>query len=343
MSMSTAPTDSTVSPSASLESALQPAKPLVYLPIGMFGAVMSLTGLSVAWRMAHSHFDAPTWISSTIGGLAIVTFVALSIGYLIKWIAAPEAVRSEYHHPILGNLFGTFFISLLLLPIVIAPFNLVTAQCMWAIGAVGMTLFAWSIVTRWLSERQQLAHATPAWIIPVVGMLDVPLALPSLDLPPMHGVMVMSLAIGLFFAIPLFTSIFMRLLFEPPMPDALAPTLLILVAPFAVGMSTYVVTTGQVDTFTQSLYAVALFVLAALLGRLRKLVGCCPFKVSWWAVGFPLAATSIAALRIATAEPGIVTNSLAVACLTLASLTIIGLLARTSIGLVRRELRVLSN
>ena len=55
----------------------------------------------------------------------------------------------------------------------------------------------------------------------MVGMLDIPLALPLLHLPGLHGVMVLGLAVGLFFAVPLFTLIFSRLVFEPPMPDAL--------------------------------------------------------------------------------------------------------------------------
>ena len=100
-------------------------------------------------------------------------------------------------------------------------------------GAVGMVLFAWFVVSRWMSDRQQVAHATPAWVIPIVGLLDVPLALPVLGLPPMHGLMAAALAVGLFFAVPLFTLIFSRLLFEPPLPDALKPSLLILVAPSA--------------------------------------------------------------------------------------------------------------
>jgi tellurite resistance protein len=66
-------------------------------------------------------------------------------------------------------------------------------------------------------------------------MQDVPLALPSLGLPPIHGVMVLGLAVGLFFTVPLFTLIFSRLVFEPPMPGPLQPTLMILAAPFAVG------------------------------------------------------------------------------------------------------------
>jgi tellurite resistance protein len=77
---------------------------------------------------------------------------------------------------------------------------------------------------------------------------------PSLGLPPLHGVMVLDRAAGLFFAAPLFTLISSRLVFEPLMPDALQPSVLILVAPFAVGFFTYVATAGQVDLFAQSLY-----------------------------------------------------------------------------------------
>ncbi len=127
------------------------------------------------------------------------------------------------------------------------------AQALWIAGAAGMVLFAWFIVSRWMSDRQQVAHATPAWIILVVGLLDVPLALPSLALPPMHGLPVFALAIGLFFAVPLFTLVFSRLVFEPPLPDALKPSLLILVAPFAVGYSAYTVTAGQADLFAEAL------------------------------------------------------------------------------------------
>jgi tellurite resistance protein len=173
-------------------------------------------------------------------------------------------------------------------------------------------------------------------------LLDIPLALPSLGLPSMHGVMVLGLAVGLFFAVPLFTLIFSRLVFEPPLPEALQPSLLILVAPFAVGFSTYVATTGQVDLFAQSLYVLMLFMLSVLLKRLRSLPQCCPFRVSWWAVSFPLAASAIAALRFAAAEPAWTTDVIAWGLLIFATVVIGSLFLRTLAGLVRGELRHLS-
>ena len=176
-------------------------------------------------------------------------------------------MKAEFGHPIAGNLFGTILVSLLLLPLVIVAYAPLAAKAMWIAGAIGMIAFAWMTVSRWMTDRQQIAHATPAWVIPVVGLLDVPLALPSLGLPSVHGLTVFSLAVGLFFAVPLFTLIFSRLVFEPVMPDALKPTLMILVAPSAVGHSTYLLAAGGGDLFAEALYMLTLFMLAVLIGH----------------------------------------------------------------------------
>lgn len=320
-----------------------PGKPVLeYLPVGLFGAVIGLTGLSVAWQLAHERYGAPEWIALSFGVAGALAFVVLLAAYAVKLVTAFGAVRGEFQHPIAGSLFGTVLISLLSLPTIVAPYAHRFAQGVWVAGAAGMILFAWLMVNRWLSERQQVAHATPAWIIPVVGLLDLPLALPSLGMPPLHGLMVFALAVGLFFAVPLFTLIFSRMLFEPPLPDALKPSLVILAAPFAVGYSTYAVTVGQSDLFAQALYMLMLFVLAVVLGQLRYLPLSCPFRIAWWSVSFPLAACSIAALRFAAAQPGIITDGIAVALLGLATLVIAALAVRTVVGVVAGELRTLS-
>ena len=315
---------------------------LDYLPVGLFGSVMGLAGLSVAWRLTEARYGLPAWPSTLIGALAAAAFLAVSGGYLVKLATAFDAVRAEFLHPVAGALFGTAFISLLLLPLVLAPLSLPAARALWVLGAAGMIGFAWLIVSRWMSDRQQVAHATPAWIVPVVGLLDVPLAIPALQWAPLHGLLVVAVAVGLFFAVPLFTLIFSRLLFEPPLPDALKPSLMILVAPFAVGYSAYTTTVGHTDLFAEALYMLTLFLLAVLLGQLRRLPLCCPFRVSWWAVSFPLAASAVAGLRFAAAEPSLAADLVGLGLLTLATLVIAGLLVRTLLGLAKGELRSLS-
>ncbi len=312
------------------------------LPVSLFGSVMGMTGLSIAWGMMSAQLGTPSWIADLLACCAALVFVILVFGYTMKILRSPGAVRAEFLHPIQGNLFGTFIISVLLLPIVIAPVSLWFARAGWTLGAVLMLGFAWVIVTRWMSERQLAAHATPAWIVPVVGALEIPLALPHLSLPELHAVMVVGLSIGLFFTIPLFTLIFSRLIFEDPLPTALEPTLLILIGPFALGFTSYVATTGMVDLFAEGLYVLMLFLLGVLLPRLAHLPQCCPFRFSWWSVSFPLAASANAALIFAKARPSGLTQAVAFALLALASVVMAYLLWLTLAGVARGDLRTLS-
>lgn len=322
---------------------VRPGRPLLeYLPIGLFGSVLGLTALSSAWQLAAARYGLPFWIAGSLGFAAVAAFVGLCVGYALKMITVPQAVRTEFQHPIAGNLFGTFFISLLLLPIVLVRVNSLLAQIFWVIGAVGIVCFALFTVNKWVDNPHKIAQATPTWIIPVVGLLDLPLALPVLSMPPLPGLALFAVAVGLFFTLPLFTLIFARLVFEEPMPQALRPSLMILVAPFAVGYSAYLSVSNVPDRFSDALFMLTLFFLAFSLGQMRYLRQCCPFRVSWWAVSFPLAASALAALKFAQAFPHVLSEGIALAALALATVVIVGLFIRTVLGIARGELRTLS-
>jgi tellurite resistance protein len=326
--------------------ATPPAAPasttLSYLPVGMFGSAMGLTGLSIAWHLAAHHFGLPPWIAQAIGALALLDFVVLAVAYAIKALSGFATVKAEFANPIAGNLFGTPLISLLLLPFVLVDYSLELARLAWVLGAVGMTVFGWAIVIRWITVRHTAPQIAPTWIVPVVGMLDVPLAVPLLQWQGLDGVMMFGTAVGLFFALPLLTMLLSRLAMEDPLPAPLQPSLLIVLAPFAVGFSAYVTTTGHIDGFAEGLYMVMLFVLPVLLGRLRHLPHCSPFKVSWWAASFPLAATAVAALKYAEHAQGWVTDGIAVVVLAIASLVIAVFVGQTVGAVARGKLRELS-
>ncbi|MGL4268286.1 MAG: SLAC1 anion channel family protein, partial [Plesiomonas sp.] len=284
----------------------------------------------------------PSWIGELIGLAAMVIFLVIAIGYGIKIYTSRAAVKAEFLHPIAGNLFGTFFISLLLLPIFISRYQLGLARGVWAIGVVGMIIFALYIVSRWLGQRQQPAHATPAWIVPVVGLIDIPLAVPYLQLHNMHEIMLFAFSVGIFFAIPLFTLIFSRLMFEEPLPVLLQPSLLILLAPFSVGFSSYVTTFGVVDQFASILYMLTLFILCVLVIRLRYIAKACPFRLSWWSVGFPLASAVGCTLKYAEHNPGLFTISLAVILLLAVSALIFWMALYTIISALKGNLKLLA-
>ena len=183
------------------EAPAAPAPRFDYLPVALFGSVMGLTGLSVAWRLAAAQYGLPAPIADAIGWGALLAFLALALAYGAKAVTAWAAVSAEFRHPIAGNLFGTPLISLLLLPFVLHDLSPTLAAIAWIVGTGGMVGLALLIVGRWMGSRQQLAHATPAWMVPVVGLLDIPLAVPLLGLPHTQMPAMFGLSVGLFFAL----------------------------------------------------------------------------------------------------------------------------------------------
>jgi len=312
-------------------------RPLQYLPVALFGSAMGLTGLSVAWRLAHARFGLPEAVSQLIAAAAVAAFVALLAAYGVKTAFAPDAVRAEFRHGVGGQMFGLLVANLLLLPIVLAPLSLGLARGLWGLGAVLLAGFLGLMADRSLAAlRQARDAATPALVVPAVGLLDLPLAAPALQLPaPLHDALVAAWAVGLALSVPLLAAVLWRLLRGAPLPAPMLPTLLILVGPAAVGASGHAVLSGgHADGLSISLFAAALVLLAVLAARMRGALGL-PFKTIWWATSFPLAATAIASLQVAAAVRSPFTDVLAAALLAVATVVIAVLAFLTLRGVVQ--------
>ena len=314
---------------------------LAHLPVSLFGSVMGYSGLALAWRLAASEFGLPGWIGEALAFVAVSIFLLLTLCYAIKCIESPEAVRAEFAHPVAVNFFGTPIIShsCCCLPVV-APYSAALTKALWLIGTVSMLSFAWLVVSRWMSVRQKIVHATPAWMIPIVGTLNISIVGVTLDVPGAQAVSAFGLAVGLFFAVPLFTLVLSRLIFEEPMLKAQWPSLLIFVATFAVSFSAYLSVVGRVDLFASSLFYLAVFMFAVLVPKLL-LRSNTPFHTSWWAVSFPLAAMSNAALKFNLYQQSWLAQAFALAVLAFTTFVIMSMSVRTIAGIARGELRTL--
>ncbi|PAF48643.1 C4-dicarboxylate ABC transporter [Helicobacter sp. 12S02232-10] len=314
-----------------------------YLPISLFGSVMGLSGLGIAWELASVLYGIPFVVSQIIVLIAVLVFVALVIAYGLKIITNFEGFSSEFKNPLLRSFFGTFIISLLLLPIVIYSYVPLVAMVMWGVGAVLMLVFSWHIVSFWICSKQEMGYVTPAWIIPVVGTLDIPLASNLFGSGEgIYYLNVLSLSIGLFFAVPIITLILSRILLFDKLPDKLMPSLMILVAPFSVGFSAYVSIVGEIDLFALALFFLGLFIFFVLLPQHFAITKCCPFRVTWWAVSFPMSALLISVLKVAKEFNNVFLHSLALFFLVVVTLTILWLLIRTLKGIFKGELASLN-
>jgi tellurite resistance protein len=298
-----------------------------HVPINMFASVMGLSGLALAWRLAHKVFGVTAIVGDGISGLAVLAFVVVGLAYLAKWLSYPAEVIAEFSHPVTGNFFCTFNIALLMLSAVLSPFIAALGQILWIGGAAGTLGLAYIVVSRLLTVKQEPGHAAPAWLIPGVAALDIAVAGGSMPFAWATELNLFSAAVGSVLALSFFTLILSRLMHHDPLAPAMRPSLLILIAPFEVGFLAYTNLTGHIDMFAALLFYFGMAMFVVLVPKVFR--RSTPFGMSWWAVSFPLAALGNAALKYAAAKPGWITEIIAIVILAVISLAIGAILLRT--------------
>ncbi|MEW5729165.1 MAG: SLAC1 anion channel family protein [Pseudomonadota bacterium] len=314
-----------------------PPGALAHVPITIFATVMGVAGLGLAWRKGAPLLGLPAAAGEAILLFSAALFIIVSITYAMKFARFPQAVKGEFNHPIRSSFFATFPISILLLATGLHPHAPGAALVLWAVGAVIQLAVTIRVFARWMIHKQEIAHANPAWFIPVVGNIIVPILGTRLG---QADVSWFFFSVGILFWMPLLAIVLNRVIFHDDLPPRLAPTLFILVPPPAIGYLAYTALTGGLDPFAMVLVNVALFTTVVLLVQAPRFVRL-PFAVSWWAFTFPLDAAALAALEHAHRQPG---NWLYAAAapvlLGLATAVVAVVLARTVAGTMKGTLFV---
>jgi len=270
-----------------------PYKSLQYLPVTLFSSIMGLSGLSIAYQRFEQLFSFKLGIGAGLLVVAYTVFILVSAGYLVKVCKYPHAVRDEFNHPIRANFFATISISLMLLSAGTAGFMPDVAHVLWISGTILQSVFTLVIVNRWIIREYDIAHSNPAWFLPVVGNIIVPIA----GVQYIHRELAwFFFCVGIFFWFVLFTVIFYRIVFHRQIVDKLIPTLAIMIGPPSLGFLSYIQITGQIDNFARGLLYVALFFVILLLSMSNTFMKL-NFYVSWWAFTFPFCSITIAALQ----------------------------------------------
>ena len=267
---------------------------LANMPISFFSVVMGMAGMTIAWEKAQQVFGMNLgFINVLLVTLTAIVFIALGSMYIQKIIKHPEQVMAELKHPVKLSFFPTISISFLLMSIAFMAVSPSIGKVLWAIGAVSHLGFVLYIISTWMHERHfQVPHISPAWFIPAVGNVIVPIAGIPLGFVELSWFF---FSIGMLFWVILMTIVFYRILFHDPIPARLLPTLFILIAPPAVGFVAYMQLTGDLDAFARILYFSGLFLTLLLFTQFKRFAKL-PFFLSWWAYSFPIAAITIATM-----------------------------------------------
>jgi len=286
---------------------------------------MGLCGLAIAWQQMGALLGLSPLLGTGLALLATVVFILAAAAYGSKLAFFPGSVREEWKNPIRISFFPTVSISLLLLSYVwIAVPEL--SLWIWAAGALLQIVLTLAVLNSWIHQAHyQPGHANPSWFIPVVGTIIVPIS------GVHHGFIEISwfyFSVGILFWMVILNIVIYRLFFHEPLPQRLTPMLFILLAPPSLGFISYTMLVGGMDVFAHILYDTALFMAAILIMNGIRFYRC-GFFLSAWAYSFPLAAFTIATMRMSRLTDSAFFKGVAFVLIGLLSVLLLWLFVRT--------------
>ena len=267
-----------------------PSDRLQFFPIMMFAIVMGLAGLTLVYKKVSEALFLPSIIYLVMMICTTIIFFIILYFYLLKIMKHKNEVKKEFSHPIRINFFAASSISILILSMIYRNTIDPLAQIFFIVGAVFHIFFTFYTIKFWINNNLEMQHSNPAWFIPIVGNLIVPIAGKGfID----DSVLYFYFSIGIFFWIILFSIILNRIIFHNQFAPKFMPTLFILIAPPAIGFISYVKLTGNLDFFAQILFNLGLFFTILVFVMYKNFINI-KFFISWWAFTFPMAAITLA-------------------------------------------------
>lgn len=269
-----------------------PSNRLQFFPIMMFATVMGLAGLTLVYKRGSEILQLPIFISTLMMFFTTIVFFIIVYLYISKIIKHKDEVEKELSHPVRINFFAASSISTLLLSMVYRHNIDLISQSLFFIGAVLHIFFTFYTIKFWINNNLEMQHSNPAWFIPIVGNLIVPIA--GKDFIN-DSILYFYFSIGIFFWIILFAIILNRIIFHAQFMPKFMPTLFILIAPPAIGFISYIKLTGNLDFFAQILFNLGLFFTILVFVMYKNFINI-KFFISWWAFTFPMAAITLATI-----------------------------------------------
>ncbi|NJE01674.1 tellurite-resistance/dicarboxylate transporter [Thermococcus sp. JdF3] len=253
--------------------------------------------------------------------LNTVLFFALLAPWILRWLKYREDALRDLHHPVLGNFYGTIAIAMLILSAdyLMIFENTTIAWAFWLAGVPLTVFFAFLIPYLFFTcEGIDTKAITPAWFIPPVGLIVIPISgakLMTLASGTAREIMAFinffAWGSGFFLYLALFALVMLRFIRHEPMPCGIAPSIWINLGPIGAGTSTLyaLVKASDFITVKEPFLAFGLlfwgfgvwwFVMAVILTLhyIRKLN--LPYSLAWWAFIFPLGAYVSATFNVGT-------------------------------------------
>lgn len=267
-----------------------PSREQTRIPLNTFAISLGLTGLALLWSNLESALALPAFASIGAFFGAALAWLWLIVSHTVRGARSKATLRSQLEHPVQGPIAAVVPIVGMLLGTELYRYWPAGGAVLGLVSlAVGVVFGAW-ILAFWHRGRLAPESLHGAYLLPIVGTgLIASTTASALSLPLLAAA---AFAVGIFFWLVLITVLLARLAFLPPLPDELAPTLAILLAPPAIGGFAWsAMTEAEPDVIGAGfLGLLGLMVLMQLflLGVYRRLA----FSLGFWSFSFPVAAAA---------------------------------------------------
>ncbi|RKQ29694.1 SLAC1 anion channel family protein [Oceanobacillus halophilus] len=260
-----------------------------YFPIGLFASVMGLAGVTMSLKLWENLYEIQSIISTIFLIITSILFVINAGILLYRLFRYGSDVKVDFDHPLKVNFFAAISISLLLLAALYYEIHVTLSFVVWGMGTILQLLLTLIVLKRLLGNTTfELSQFNPAWFIPIVGNIVVPLAGVN---HVSQDINLIFFSIGILFSIIYMVLFVFRMYFQKPLPLKLIPTIFIILAPPGIGFVSYIKITDQMDVFAYILFGIAFYLGLLLVIQIKQFITI-PFFITWWAYLFPSAAVT---------------------------------------------------
>lgn len=285
-----------------------------------FASVMGTGILAITSLFYSQYLPVLKTVAVLLFYFNVVLFAVLLVPWTLRWFLYTKEARADLEHPVLSNFYATIAIAMLVLS---ANFTIIgerifIGEIFWFAGTA-LTIF-FGLVSPFImfrGEHVTLDHINPAWFIPPVGLIVIPIP-GSLIIGQYTGLMqefviflnYFGWGAGFFLYIFLCAICMYRFILHRPLPNVLAPTIWINLGPIGAGTVALInlVKNTAFITMKEPFFVFGLlfwgfgiwWVLMSIIMTLYYIRTIkLPYALSWWAFTFPLGAYVAASHSVA--------------------------------------------
>lgn len=260
------------------------------IPLNTLAIAFGLAGLAGTWSAAVDQLGMPGILGECFWVVAAIAWVWLIVAHLRRGARSAESLGSQLRNPAQGAVAALVPAVGMLLGNHLFGFWKVGGGILIVVCLVASLAFAGWHLSHWANGRTGVDAIHGGYFLPTVASGYVA-AISFADLG-LTGPAIGAFGIASLFWVVIFTVLMFRLASRPPLPAPLVPTMMIMLAPPALGGEAWFAIEGLHSDPVADFLAATLVLLAAMQIALLPTYRRLPFSLGFWSFTFPLAAAA---------------------------------------------------